>query len=278
MLNSYARHCTVKFCLTIFILVCCGMFCNLVLGQTNQAIETADFQVERIAHAGGGYKGQTYTNSYQALSTNLELGFVYFELDFVFTSDNQLVCLHDWGESFKRVFKSEAEPLPTLEQFEALAANNPKFTNCTAQGLAEWMRQNPSVVIVSDVKDNNLVALKHLHNIIPNPNRRLIPQIYQPEEFLAVKALGYQQIIWTLYRFRGSDDAVTARVAEMQSPLAVAMPTPRAEAGLPLSLGRLSIPTYVHTINDLAVSERFLAELNVSEVYTDFLLPAKSVK
>ena len=91
-----------------------------------------------------------------------------------------------------------------------------------------------------------------------------------------MKALGFQQIIWTLYRFKGGDDAIIAHVAEMQSPVAVTMPAQRAETGLSLNLKNLGIPTYVHTINDLAASERFLTKLNISEIYTDFLSPAKS--
>ena len=278
MLNSSAGILESKTHLVLLIIMCFGILSSLSCRQTDQTNESTVFQVERIAHAGGGYEGQTYTNSYQALSANLKAGFVYFELDFVFTGDNHLVCLHDWNGSFKRTFKSEAEPLPTLEQFENLAANHPKFTNCTAHGLAKWMRQNPSAVLVSDVKDNNLVTLTALHSIIPDPNRRLIPQIYQPEEYADVKTLGFQQIIWTLYRFKGGDDAVIAHVAEMQSPLAVTMPAQRTEKELALNLKNLGIPTYVHTINDLAASERFLTKLNISEIYTDFLAPAKSVE
>jgi len=264
-----------KNCLIILILACFGIFYGFDFTQTDKTNESTAFHAERIAHAGGGYEGQTYTNSYQALSTNLKLGFTYFEIDFVFTSDNHLVCLHDWGESFERIFNLQAKPIPTLGQFEILAANNSSFTSCTAQGLAEWMRQNPSATIVSDVKGKNLRALKLLRKIIPDATRRLIPQIYQPEEYAAVKALGYQQAIWTLYRFRGGDDVVFAHVTEMKIPIAVTMPAKRAEAGLPQSLKRLGIPTYVHTINDTSASERFLTKLNVTEIYTDFLLPAR---
>jgi glycerophosphoryl diester phosphodiesterase len=278
MLNPFARILEHNTRLIVLIIMCFGFVCSFGCRQTDHAHEPNGFQVERIAHAGGGYEGRDYTNSYQALTANLKLGFVYFEVDFVFTSDNHLVCLHDWGDEFKRIFGARAEPLPSQKQFEILAAEHPEFTNCTAQGLAEWMLQNPSAVIITDVKDNNLVALSDLHSIIPDPDRRLIPQIYQPEEYAEVKALGFQQLIWTLYRFNGGDEAVIAQVAEMQSPVAVTMPTQRAETGLALSLKNLGIPTYVHTINDLAESERFLSKLNVSEIYTDFLSPEDTVE
>ena len=58
----------------------------------------------RIAHAGGQVNGATYTNSLEALEENYQAGFRAFEIDFSFTSDRQLVCLHDWEESFTRSF------------------------------------------------------------------------------------------------------------------------------------------------------------------------------
>ena len=43
--------------------------------------------------------------------------------------------------------------------------------------------------------------------------RRVIPQIYAPESYEQVKALGYEQIIWTRYRYPGpcSRDPAVAR-------------------------------------------------------------------
>jgi len=38
------------------------------------------FQVHRIAHAGGGLGRTTYTNSYQALTTNINKGFKYMDM------------------------------------------------------------------------------------------------------------------------------------------------------------------------------------------------------
>ena len=57
-----------------------------------------------IAHAGGGIKGQNYSNSIEALDLNYAKGFRYFEIDFSWSSDRQLVCLHDWHKRFTKVF------------------------------------------------------------------------------------------------------------------------------------------------------------------------------
>ncbi len=64
--------------------------------------------IKRIAHAGGGINGITYTNSYEALDLNYGLGFRYFEIDFTYTTDQKLICLHDWKKAFKTVFGKES--------------------------------------------------------------------------------------------------------------------------------------------------------------------------
>ncbi|HIL62954.1 MAG TPA: hypothetical protein EYG42_05830, partial [Porticoccaceae bacterium] len=50
-------------------------------------------ELPRIAHAGGQIGNTTYTNSIDALNVNYDIGFRIFEMDFSFTSDQQLVCL-----------------------------------------------------------------------------------------------------------------------------------------------------------------------------------------
>ena len=54
-------------------------------------------------------EGKAYTNSFDALDQNIKNGFVYFEIDFSLTKDDQLVCLHDWKRSFKRSFGFETK-------------------------------------------------------------------------------------------------------------------------------------------------------------------------
>lgn len=65
------------------------------------------FIAHRVAHAGGGIYQKTYTNSYEALDYNAKSGFQYFELDFSFTKDNRLVCLHDWEDSLSDLLGSK---------------------------------------------------------------------------------------------------------------------------------------------------------------------------
>lgn len=73
-----------------------------------------------IAHAGGGINSQNYSNSLEALEYNYQQGFRYFEIDFSWTSDAQLVCLHDWGKRFQKVFGHKTKQPLSLKEFEQL--------------------------------------------------------------------------------------------------------------------------------------------------------------
>lgn len=260
----------------LLVLLFLGMFPASGAGENRAAQDSMEFRAKRIAHAGGAFNSRKYTNSYQALDQNIANGFEYFEIDFVFTSDGHLVCLHDWAENFARTFGfSTNEPL-SLEEFRQLAAVNAAFTNCTLDGLATWMRRNTKASIVTDVRGDNLSALAIIRDTLPEPTRRVIPQIYHPRSFPQVKAMGFEQIIWTLYRLRLSDDQVLAAVQHWPRPFAVTMPKTRAQSMLPTLLAVRRIPTYVHTVNSADDFKKFIGELAVTEVYTDFLAPVSA--
>jgi glycerophosphoryl diester phosphodiesterase len=229
------------------------------------------FKALRVAHAGGGINGSTYTNSYNALNLNIKKGFKYFELDFFFTKDGELVCLHDWTHSFKRSFGFSVDGKITLQEFKNLAATKSKFEKCTLDGLSLWMKENPSAFIVTDVKEDNYKALQVIAKEITDSSTRVIPQVYDPNNFHKIKQIGYKQIIWTLYRYQGDDSNVLEWVNQFERPFAVTMPKQRAVTSLPEELQKKDVPTYVHTVNSIQEKEKFLNKFYVTEIYTDFL-------
>ena len=239
----------------------------------NPSDERTGFKTLRIAHAGGGINNKTYTNSYDALNINLKNGFLYFELDFLFTKDDELVCMHNWGNNFKQSFGFEIDEKVTLKEFEHLVDEKSEFTMCTLDGLASWMNRNPSAYIVTDAKENNIRALEMIHKTLPNANKRVIPQIYNPINFDSIAQIGFEQIIWTLYRFRGTNNTVLNWINRFHKPVAITMPKHRAKSTLPRELNKRGIPTYVHTVNTTQELEEFITKFWVTEVYTDFLPP-----
>lgn len=235
------------------------------------------FLAHRVAHAGGAVEGNTYTNSFEALDQNLKIGFKYFEIDLLFTEDGELVCLHDWKANFKQSFGYLPSQRLSLAEFET-AVESAKFKNCTLNGLADWLADNTGATVITDIRGgDNADALVKLANAIPNASRRVIPQIYQPEEIAEIIELGFDKFIWTLYRFGGDNTAVVERVTELKQldiPFAITMPTRLARTDLPSQLQNLGVPSYVHTINVQADADVYFNN-GVTEIYTDFLVPSE---
>ena len=249
-----------KFAIFLFFIACFGFFSRVYLLNTSGKYS---FGPQRVAHAGGAIEGHTYTNSYEALSKNYSRGFRYFELDFSLTADGHIVCIHDWNESFTELFGAGS-----------------KFESCTMPGLARWMRDHPAASIVTDIKSINhfgwteVDVLGEIFDKLPYSKSRVIPQLYFPENYNAIKEIGYKSIIWTLYRYEGANEEVISWVKELDGNLAVAMPKDRARTALPARLREMDVPTYVHTVNSLRSTAHFLHKRRVSNIYTDHIPPS----
>jgi glycerophosphoryl diester phosphodiesterase len=224
--------------------------------------------VPRIAHAGGGFEKASYTNSMDALQANVA-DYTLFELDFMFSSDGELVCMHDWKLDSENVLGRPFETLPTLAEFKLLAAANPRFHACTFKDLAAWLARHPDKQIVTDTKEpDTLKVLSWIARRYPDFAARFVVQIYSPDEYDAVAALGYRDIILTVYKFRGDDAAVTRAVSGRRY-FAVAMPMERARTLAP-AVRKLGVPTYAHTVNANKELETLRRQC-VNEIYTDWL-------
>jgi glycerophosphoryl diester phosphodiesterase len=236
----------------------------------------ANYSLLRIAHAGGQIGATTYTNSIEALDANYEKGFRAFEIDFSWTSDHQLVCMHDWEQSFERSFGLPPTAPISLSDFEELVRDRSAYKKCSLTSFMQWFADHPQALLVTDVKERNLDALEHIGSNYPQFLARIIPQIYQPSEYPIVRELGFEKIIWTLYKFSGGPLAVLNAIQDMEL-YAIAMNTARAEQNLGQELDALGISSYVHTINDYADS-LFFRSLGIDEIYTDSLsLPREKV-
>lgn len=216
----------------------------------------------RVLHAGGLYKGETYTNSIESFEKNGKY-LKYLEVDFQLTKDNKLICAHD--------LKKET---PTYEDF--LKENKKKkIKECDYRSLSKWLKKNPDKIIITDLKTNNLEGLKFIKNNFENFHKNFIPQIYDPENYELVKNMGYENIIWTLYRYAGAGekfDKIT-NITKNKKFFAITMPSKFAFSGLSKKIKEeTDTKVLVHTIN----FRRDVAELiffyDVTDVYTDRVL------
>ncbi len=232
--------------------------------------ETRSPVISAIAHAGGGIDGKTYTNSFKALDSNYARGYELFEIDFVWTSDEHLVCLHDWDRTPKWLLDYHDEKPLTLAEFNQLEHPKLRLKPCNLDSLNQWLIDHPKAFVVTDIKGANIKGLQLIKTKIKDAEIRVIPQIYIPKQYQPTKDLGYQFVIWTLYGFPGDNDAVVETYKNMDL-FAITMPQHRAKEGLAKMLINPEIPTYVHTINKLDVAKDYQQTYGITSVYTDFL-------
>lgn len=220
-----------------------------------------------VSHAAGSIYGYTYTNSLEALEKSYEDGFELVEIDFNWTSDDELVCIHDWESMAEKLFMREGEIL-SLEEFKA-AKTFQDLTLMSLEDLADWLRENPDIYIVTDIKIDNIEALKLIKESYKDIQDRFVPQIYNLEEYDPVKDMGYENIILTLYGLDLRDDEIIDFI-ETNPLFALTIPGEEKYFEFVDSLKDFDLFIYAHTINTLAEFE-ILHSIGVSGIYTDHL-------
>lgn len=224
-----------------------------------------------IYHAGGGIEGNVYTNSLEAVEETLSEGKYFIEMDLRYTSDNHLVCAHDWSDAFLDVEN------PTLEEFLSAKIQG-KYTPLTAEHLIRIMRENPEMRLITDVKGadlcdviTDLVALAEEDASILD---RFIIQLYTGREKPSVQEIypfDDAQFLFTTYKW-GDWQLEAARICNEENVAVIAVPYGEmsdADAALTRELG---FTVYEYTVNRADEANRSL-ERGISGFYTDALSP-----
>lgn len=225
--------------------------------------------LKRVAHAGGIIGGKGYTNSIDSLNQN-KGKYDFFEIDFSWTSDNQLVCLHDWKNNFTSLYGYEVDkPLP-LSEFSSLIQKR-GLKSCDLDSLIKWLDDNPEKRIVTDFKKRNIEGLAAVARKYPGYIDRFIPQIYKPAQYASAYDLGYSDIIFTLYKYN-KDDKKILQVTENKDIYAITMPKNKAKKSdlAKLLKTKRGLKIYAHTVNNMEEYE-MLKNREVDEIYTDNL-------
>jgi len=240
----------------------------IVLPHSGNAANGALVPPLLIAHAAGGVKGKTYTNSLEALEENYKKGHRVFEIDFSWTSDKHLVAIHDWEVSLHSLFVVPTNiTVPSKNDFFALKSKY-GLVQLGMEDVLDWADSKGDAYIVTDVKENNLLALTRIASYTKSAGN-VIPQVYNYGEYYKARDLGYKDIILTLYRMNVVPSEVVTFATE-QKPFAITMPIGAAKSGLALDLNEKGVTVYAHTINDQVTFDS-LKGFGVFGVYTDFL-------
>lgn len=170
-----------------------------------------------ISHAGGGYRDAAdgyisyYTNSYEALTQNYNVGSRVFEFDFALTTDGRLAAVHDW-ENFANkdgnaVSSVEWENTPVGAKPETEGA----YTSMFVEDILDEMLVNRDMFLVTDMKIDGLTeeevytefevlceAAKEKDVFLLN---RIVPQVYNIEMYDSLMEIyEFPSIIFTCYR------------------------------------------------------------------------------
>lgn len=222
-----------------------------------------------ISHAGGGINGSAYMNSIEALNHNYQLGHRFFEIDFNWTSDNQLVAIHDWESTYQRLFESESSTIPTHKTFmsQKMRSNQSQLD---LKKLDSWLANHQDAYIITDIKERSIEGLKSMVQQMSTAPNQIIPQMYHQKNYTQIKALGYNEIIFTLYATRLPYFEIIDFVKNNQLFALTIHPTKKNYSTIVEGATKAGTFVYVHTFNTIAELKSF-RQSGVDGIYTDFL-------
>ncbi len=198
-----------------------------------------------VSHAGGTVKEITHTNSKQAIEDSLKRGNYFVELDFLFTTDQQVVLGHNWGLMSHLM---ELTDFPVSHETFMKSSLADGLTQMDLADLAALMEKEERLFVITDAKAGNLQLLSLIAQEYPTLKHRFIPQVYDEKEYETAVGLGYKHIIYSLYQAYRTDSQVLDFVTRY-NPYAVTMATERVKNGLAKKLKMAGVYTYTHTIN-----------------------------
>lgn len=197
---------------TAIVATAVGLLVVLSGGQLMKNAERSWGGALTIAHAGGIIDEYSYSNCRDAVLLNYDKGQRVFELDFAVTSDNKLVCKHDWDY----VIQEGGVPGEVWDEQRFMSTPIFKeYTPLSFESLCALMEEYPDIRIVTDTKDEEAQAVRRDFEIMVNTARecgkesvldRIIVQIYNEEMYDTIyQVYPFKSWIYTLYKFFGGD-------------------------------------------------------------------------
>ncbi|KAJ6251377.1 dystroglycan-related [Anaeramoeba flamelloides] len=233
----------------------------------DNAVEYSWTKNKLIAHALGGYNGQAYTNSKEALHENYKNGHKIFEADLILTSDQVLIARHDWNDV-------GGEPL-TLQEFrETPCKRCSDCTPITYLEIASFMEDHPDMYLVTDTKYFQTAVVENTFNYIKNHTsinvlKRVIPQFYKEDMLKTIQNIHpFKSYIYTLYQERNPIPRVLEFAHENNIEV-ITSPIKKFNASRDLFTSQ-TIPIFLHTLNKLD-DMRHYQSVGAYGFYTDYI-------
>ena len=232
-----------------------------------------------IAHAGGRYAGINMSNTMQAMESSYNRGVRLIEIDFDWTTDGKIVQLHDWASFRKLTTDSYSYDESLYMNYEKFKTRNMiyKMKQMSIDETLDFLRTHKDAYIVTDVKQDNMkdankVFLASFNEDGQDVKDRIIPQIYNTDEYKVVKDFGYKNIIYTLYRTEQSIYNVL-EFAKLNDLYAITMDNyTRINTKLPKILMENGIRVYTHTENNKSRAKSFFINGKAYGIYSDIIM------
>lgn len=251
-------------------------FFTLKKNDSNNLLKTTKF----IGHAFYGVDNIDYTNSKEAMEYGYENGIRIMEVDFLFTSDGDLVLNHFWenGE-----WESSSEFLNKKIK--------DKYTAMNLDLLLEYMSYYDDMYIIIDTKENEYNNSKNIIDVyreIINKVRiydenlldRFIPQIYDFNIYKEINKLyEFKNKIFSIYKFSINNNPNLIKFITYYCLLydidSIVIPYEYIQYNILNEevisfINSKNINVFVNTINDKIIYEE-LINIGITGVYTDYL-------
>jgi len=241
-------------------------------GRLGNNIQTApdggayEFDMSTTFDGANAFDG---SNAMEGLINSYENGQRVIELDFNFTSDGSLACIHDWYRQYSSAI-TDYVPL-SLEEFLNCKIYD-LYTPVWLGSLVDFLNEHEDVYIVTDIKDNNISGAAAIAEYCPELKNRFIVQIYDKSEYDAVRELGFEYIIFTLYRLDWHSKTDTKALAEFAKSHPLIGYTFSYELcsvdGYVEGMKKAKIPLFIHTINGADEQQKYF-DMGITGIYTD---------
>lgn len=226
--------------------------------------------IRYIIHAAGEIDGMKGSNSLEALDATYVAGCCYVELDFQFTADGELACVHNWHTEYSSAMSEDGTPM-TLAEFQSCRIYD-RYTPLCLDSLADYMITHPELYIITDIKEGVVAGAERIAEDYPDLVDRFIIQIYEGDEYDPVREAGFENIIYTLYQLdwqSKTDTKALVRYAKTHPLLAYTFAYELCEIdGCVAGMQKAGVPLYVHTVNG-AEQQQVYFDMGIAGVYTD---------
>ena len=142
------------------------------------------------------------------------------------------------------------------------------------QMLAQFMRAHDDLLVVTDIRGDNVKICEKLAQDYPDLRNRFIVQIYHEAEYIPVNKIGFPYIIYTLYRAEDRERNLweIARFAQRHELVGITIQWEQFYSWKnQIAMNHCGTPFMFHTVDDEEEIAEMLAKPYVLGVYTDII-------